>query len=393
MPAGESRTLDPFTGLDELPDQLLQAFAEPLVDHHVHTSFTGPTDRATFEAAIDEASTDPVPEFMTMFDSSLGFAIRRWCAPVLDLPAHVDPEHYLAARSGLGETEVSSRFLRAAGVRRWLLDTGYSGNAIVDLPTFAELSQGSVSEILRLEALGENLLSFGVSPADYADGFRAALAERADRVVGTKSIVAYRCGFDIDWAAPADAEVAAAVAGWSDQTGSGAPRLTSPVLAAFGVHAAVAAGLPVQFHVGFGDRDLDLNRVDPLLLLPLLRQHAVQQVSVLLLHCYPYQRAAGYLAQAFDNVYFDVGLAVNYTGAASVSVIAEAMELAPFAKQLYSSDAFGPAELHLLGSLLWRRGMARVLGAWVRTGDWSAADAGRVVRMIGAANARRAYRL
>ena len=159
------------------------------------------------------------------------------------------------------------------------------------------------------------------------------------------------------------------------------------------MHAAIAAGLPLQFHVGFGDRDLDLNRVDPLLLLPLLRQPAVARVSVLLLHCYPYQRAAGYLAQAFDNVYFDVGLAVNYTGAGSVGVIAEAMELAPFAKQLYSSDAFGPAELHLLGSLLWRRGMARVLGGWVRTGDWSANDAGRVVRMIGAANARRAYRL
>src|SRR6478752_7447513 len=188
MPAGESRTVDPFAGLGDVPGPLLDALAEPLVDHHVHTSFTGPTGRASFEAAIDEASTAPVPDFLTMFDSPLGFAIRRWCAPLLDLTAHAEPEAYLAARETLGEREVSSRFLRAAGVDHWLLDTGYSGGAIVDLPTFAHLSHGSVSEILRLEALGENLLALAVSPADYPDAFRAALAERADRVVGTKSI-------------------------------------------------------------------------------------------------------------------------------------------------------------------------------------------------------------
>jgi predicted TIM-barrel fold metal-dependent hydrolase len=75
----------------------------------------------------------------------------------------------------------------------------------------------------------------------------------------------------------------------------------------------------------------------------------------------------------------------------SLELIAESLELAPFAKQLYSSDAFGPPELHLLGSVLWRRGMARVLGRWVREGDWSVADAVRVVRMIGSQNAERVY--
>ena len=91
MPAGESPTVDPFAGLGDVPGPLLDALAEPLVDHHVHTSFTGPTGRASFEAAIDEASTAPVPDFLTMFDSPLGFAIRRWCAPLLDLPAHAEP--------------------------------------------------------------------------------------------------------------------------------------------------------------------------------------------------------------------------------------------------------------------------------------------------------------
>jgi hypothetical protein len=69
------------------------------------------------------------------------------------------------------------------------------------------------------------------------------------------------------------------------------------------------------------------------------------------------------------------------------------METAPFAKQLYSSDAFGPPELHLLGSVLWRRAMGLVLGAWVRRGEWSEPDAIRVVEMIGVSNAERVYGL
>ena len=121
-------------------------------------------------------------------------------------------------------------------------------------------------------------------------------------------------------------------------------RTGVPLLSAFGVHAAAEAGLPIQFHVGLGDRDLDLHRVDPMLLLGLLRQPPIQRVPVLLLHCYPFHRQAGYLAQAFTNVSFDVGLAVNYAGARSVEVVAESLEMAPFARQLYSSDAWGPPE-------------------------------------------------
>jgi len=82
-----------------------------------------------------------------------------------------------------------------------------------------------------------------------------------------------------------------------------------------------------------------------------------------------------------------------YTGARAAAVVAESLELAPFGKLLFSSDAWGPPELHYLGALLWRRATARVLGAWVADGDWSHADALRVAEMVGAGNARRVYRL
>jgi predicted TIM-barrel fold metal-dependent hydrolase len=124
-----------------------------------------------------------------------------------------------------------------------------------------------------------------------------------------------------------------------------------------------------------------------------LRQVQDRQVPVMLLHCYPYHRTAGYLAHVFPHVYLDVGLAVNYTGARSRAVVAESLEVAPFGKVLFSSDAWGPAELHYLGAVLWRRAMASVLGEWVEAGEWSRADAVRVAQMVGVGNAKRVYRL
>jgi predicted TIM-barrel fold metal-dependent hydrolase len=127
--------------------------------------------------------------------------------------------------------------------------------------------------------------------------------------------------------------------------------------------------------------------------MPWLRLIENTGVDILLLHCYPYHRQAGYLAQVFGHVYFDVGLAINYTGARSQAVIAESLELAPFGKILFSSDAWGPAELHYLGAELWRKGTANLLARWVDDGEWSLEDAIRVARMIGRDNAIRVYRL
>ena len=156
--------------------------------------------------------------------------------------------------------------------------------------------------------------------------------------------------------------------------------------------AGIETGRPLQVHVGFGDPDLDLHRSDPLLLTDLIRA-SEGRAAILLLHTYPFQRGAGYLAQMFPHVYLDVGLAVNYAGAASPAIVAESMELAPFRKLLFSSDAWGAPELHLLGSWLFRRAMSRLLGEWVARGDWSRADAERVVELVAVENARAVYGL
>jgi predicted TIM-barrel fold metal-dependent hydrolase len=93
----------------------------------------------------------------------------------------------------------------------------------------------------------------------------------------------------------------------------------------------------------------------------------------------------------FGHVYMDIGLGVNHMGVQSEQLVAEMLEVAPFSKILYSSDAWGLPELHLLGSWLFRRGLSRVLGRWVDRGDWSLEDARRAIWLIGSENARRVY--
>lgn len=368
----------------------------PLVDHHVHGAFRDPLSRAEFEVALNEGSPGPVPEGTTQFDSQLGFAVRRWCAPLLGLPAHAPADDYWDRRAGLDAAALAERLLPAAGVDHWLVDTGYAAEQLLSPEELAAAAGGAAHRIVRLETLAESLAASltgqDAGGAAYPDTYRDLLRTAARDAVGVKTVVAYRAGLDLDWSPPEPAAVREAAARWLAAAGP-RPRLTDPVLLRFGVHCAVELGLPLQIHTGLGDRDLDLRRVDPLLLLGLLRQPAVARVPVMLLHCYPYHRAAGYLAQAFPNVHCDVGLAVNQVGARAPAVVAESMELAPFAKLLYSSDAFGPPELHVLGAVLWRRATAAVARSWVSAGDWSEPDARRVIAMIGRENALRAYRL
>ena len=358
--------------------------AVPLIDQHMHGCWLAAGDRQRFENGLNEANTEPLADFDSGFDTQLGFAVRTHCAPLLGLPKHADPQKYWQRRSRLTETELARIFLRAAGVSDWLVDTGYA-ESVAGVAQVAELSANRAHEVVRLEQVAEQAAH---AEGDYASAFEEILHRRAATAVGTKSILAYRGGFDGDLTAPSAAEVATAAARWRD---SGGTRLADRVLLRFGLHQALRVGKPLQIHVGFGDRDCDLHKANPLHLLDFLRRSG--DTPVVLLHCYPYEREAGYLAQAFNNVYLDGGLSVNHLGARAPAFMARLLELAPFRKIVYSSDGFGPAELHYLGTTLWRNGIHRVLSGFVNDGDWSAADAIRVVDLIARDNAARVYRL
>jgi uncharacterized protein len=206
--------------------------------------------------------------------------------------------------------------------------------------------------------------------------------------------MAYRLGLDFEPEQPSPAEVAAAAGRWlAEIEASGRLRLSDPVLLRHVLWEGIERGLPVQLHTGFGDPDLHLSRSNPALATRFLEYTRPRGVPVMLLHCYPFHRDAGYLAQIFPHVYLDVGMSVNYVGARAPAVVAESLELAPFGKVLFSSDAYGLPELHYLGALRWRLATARVFGEWVAAGEWTEAEAIRVAAMIGVQNATRVYRL
>ncbi|HEX9227083.1 MAG TPA: amidohydrolase family protein [Arthrobacter sp.] len=365
-----------------------------LIDHHVHGAFSADGDEARFQNALNEGNPDPLAHPEDAYTTQLGLALRRWCSSLLDLPRHASPADYWSRRSELGELEVCRRMTRAAGVGDWLVDTGLDGPDYLGTAGLAEVSGGRTHEIVRLELMAEVLVREIANPADYVDEFGQRLHELARSAVGVKTVLAYRAGFDQDLSRPAPAAVAEAARRWQETLRAGATaRLTDLKLIAHGIHTAASMKLPLQFHVGFGDRDLDLHKTNPLYLLDLLRSPGVRGTPILLLHCYPFEREAGYLAHAFENVYLDVGLAVNYTGARSRDLVARSFELAPFTKVLYSSDAFGPAELHYLGARLWRNAVTKVVGGWIDDDDCSAADARRIVQLVARDNARRVYAL
>jgi predicted TIM-barrel fold metal-dependent hydrolase len=378
----------PMTTGSGVPAELYKAVEElMLVDHHAHGVTAHDLSRAAFESLITEAR-GPMPEGMTPFDSQLGHAILRHCAPVLGLPPFSSPEEYVERRARWGAAEVNRLLLGASGVGHYLIETGYRADEVLSPSAMAELTAVPVDEVVRLEAVAEEVAASGVTAEGFAGRFAEVLGERARTARALKSIAAYRHGLDLDPEPPSPAEVTAAAGRWLAAGG----RLEDPVLLRHLIWTGLETGLPLQFHTGFGDPDLDLRRADPLLLRGLI-ERAPERVPLMLLHCYPFHRNAGYLAHAYPNVFMDVGLAVHHTGARSAAVVAESLEIAPFAKILFSSDGFGPAELHLLGAELWRRAVVRVVSGYVTEGEWSPAQAIRVITMIGAENARRVYGL
>ncbi|MFC1411869.1 amidohydrolase family protein [Streptacidiphilus sp. N1-12] len=365
-----------------------------LIDHHCHSVVRDDLTDAGFASLLTESDRAPVPG-SSPWDSALGLAVRRWCPPVLGLDPYVPAAEYLARRRELGPAEATRRLLRAAGLDACFVDTGLEtaggatgGAALLSLDELAEAAGAEVREVVRLEYVAERA-SVGSGADRWADDVLAALtgAVRARGAVAVKSVLAYRHGLDIDPARPGPAEVARAA---GEYLAGPATRLEHPVLLRHLLWTAVDLGLPIQLHTGFGDPDLTLHRANPSLLTEFIRAAEPFGVPLVLLHCWPYHREAAWLAQAFPQVYCDVGLTLSYTGQGARRVLAETLELAPFGKVLFSTDAYGLPELYTVGAAAFRD----AVGAWaadLRATGCPAAETDRIAALPAADNAARLY--
>ena len=152
--------------------------------------------------------------------------------------------------------------------KTWLIDTGYGADTTYSLEELRALAPCRIEEILRLEPLIERLIGEAESMDDFLDAYGAALDDLRGRgIVGLKSVIAYRTGLHVAPTLRVDAAdgVRLTRATWlarGPASGSSRSRCstTSIVIA---VEEAARQSVPIQFHTGLGDPDLDLTLVDP----------------------------------------------------------------------------------------------------------------------------------
>ncbi|WP_030420027.1 amidohydrolase family protein [Streptomyces sp. NRRL F-5065] len=361
-----------------------------LVDQHCHGVLRRELGLGTFEARLGRTEGPPAPG-TTLFDTQTGFAVRRWCPPLLGLEAHCPPARYLARRRELGALETGRRLLRGSGITTYLVDTGPPG----DLSGPAEMAAAGgagAREIVRLEPLAEQVADTSGTVESFLANLAEAVHACAGHAVAFSSVAGVRHGLALAPEPPGPGEVRGAAGRWLAGREAGG-ELGDPVLLRHLLWSAVASGLPLQLHTGLGEPGLRLDRTDPVLLTEFVRATAGLGTDLVLLHGYPHHRQAAHLAAVFPHVHTDAGAALARTGVRAAAVLAEVLEQAPFGKVLFSTGARDLPELHVVGARLFREALERVLGTWVAEGAWSRTDARRVARLIAADNAARVYGL
>ena len=185
-----------------------------MIDHHCHGVVPTDLSAEEFEDLISE-SYAPAPLGTSHWDKPTGLSIRRWCAPVLDLPKFATPEQYVARRAELGAEEVNRRFLTESGIDRYLVDSGNRPESLCSVAELENYTGRPSREVVRMESVAEQVVRDGCTAEGYADALETALANSInDFVVGLKTVVAYRTTLRIDCSAPGKPDITHAAERW-----------------------------------------------------------------------------------------------------------------------------------------------------------------------------------
>ena len=373
----------------------LDLSAIPIVDNHCHSLLRNqPQDDEAFrnhltESYIPEVARRDVPHSLVYH-----WAIRE-LASLLGCEPQAAAVH--AARRERGLESLTREIVERANFKTWLVDTGYGADTTFGLDELRGFVACDIREIVRLEPLIERLILEATDFDGFLDAYRAALSDlRGSGYVAMKSVLAYRTGLQlerVDWS------TAAAAFGPVHEMArrDGRLRIESKPLLDFLILAAVEESarqeVPIQFHTGLGDPDLDLTKADPAGL-RLLFSDAYRAAPIVLLHTgYPYVRSLSYLAAMYPNVYADLGEVQLFVAGDLRSIVRELLGLAPMNKILFSTDASLVPELYWLGAQAGRRALGQVLDEHIAEGLIDERTAIGMAEMILWRNAERVYRL
>lgn len=366
----------------------------PIIDHHAHALIKAqPQTVAQLQGYFTE-SADPTIKAKFVPDSIM------WMRGIRELAAYFGcdptPEAVLAARSAIPLPDLANQMWSAMNSGALFIDYGFGAAINYSVEEQRVFVQQPIEKILRLEWFLQDLIVELSTFRQVEEAFFARVASaRADGHLGLKSIIAYRTGLDIQWVTRDEAMRAfGPVKDKADLDGK--LRLADKTLCDYFVLLALEIAnqqeLPIQFHTGFGDTDVDLIKANPLYMRPLFQSGRFNRVPFVLLHsAYPYTRELGYLAAQYPNIYMDTSLAIPFITTEIPRMLHQIFGMTPLTKVLYSSDAFSIPEIFYLANKWGRAALEQVLGELVDSDALTVQQALKAGRDILGDNARRVY--
>jgi hypothetical protein len=377
------------------PRAPLDLDAIPIVDNHCHSLLRKqPADDEAFRSHLSETYFADVFRDDVQHSLLYTYAIRE-LASFLGCAATPDAVH--KARSKRGVESLAADVMKRGTFKALLIDSGYGAETTYSLDELRTMTGVDVREVLRLEPMIERLILEADSFEGFIESYAKAIADlRWSGYVGMKSVIAYRTGLQLEAVERDDAKAAFALV-YEAAKRDGKLRIESKPLLDFlivmAVEQAARQEVPIQFHTGLGDPDLDLTKVDPAAL-RLIFSERFRAAPIVLLHTgYPYVRSMAYLAAMFPNVYADMGEAPLFAAGEGTQIVRELIGLAPASKILFSTDASLIPELYWLAARLGRRALGRVLDEHIADGMLDRKTALSWADMMMWQNSERVYRL
>jgi predicted TIM-barrel fold metal-dependent hydrolase len=242
---------------------------------------------------------------------------------------------------------VASLF-RDAGLTGLIMDASYPPDAADRIASYAALSGCLVYPTRRIDSEVDAAIGAGAFAEEVWQAVLEAMLESAPRVVGFKSIVAYRTGLSVDPQADAAAANQSLKEPLSLRRRGKACR-DWVLRKALGIAAEL--NKPFQIHTGLGDSDLRLAEADPLLLEPLLATPEAAAGRIVLIHAsYPWHESLAFLASAHDNIWADLSMVNLYSPVTFASRLMRLVELAPPNRLMLGTDGHAEPELFWFGA-------------------------------------------
>ena len=383
-----------LTGADVVDAHCHPFRAQDLLDRDPRTfetrcMFLGTALLSSNHANLEAAAFVEEMTETTMF----GLALRRWiarhlgCEPTKDavvaardLALRADPPGYVRG------------LLEAENVVALVADEGYPQPTITREEFETAVGGVPVHRVGRIEPWIVQSREEGSFDA-AAQRFEAIANEAADdpRLIGFKTIIAYRTGLDVT--DPSTSEASDAfdrwrADGWTESREHAKPVRDFLLRRAFAI--AKERDRVFHVHVGAGDPDVNLTHAKPQDAFAFFVEH--QEQPILMIHSgWPWVAEATYVGTVLPNVYMDLSELVPWGWGQIDHSLEMILGSVPAAKVVHGCDESSEPEMFPVSARLVRQALERVLGSFVDRDYLSPADAEALGRGVLAENVRRLH--